>query len=77
MDQKIYLTAKEICVYVEKEYGVAYTPKGITSLLHTLGFTYKKPKHVLGKANRQAQEEFIEKYNQLKKTKHLKTGYIS
>ncbi|MCP4164115.1 MAG: hypothetical protein GY760_28990 [Deltaproteobacteria bacterium] len=58
LDQKIYLTGKEICAYVEKKYGVAYTPKGMTCLLHTLGFTYKKPKHVPGKVNRQAQEEF-------------------
>ncbi len=34
-----------------------------------LGFFYKKPKHVPGKANRQAQEEFIEKYNKLKEDK--------
>ncbi len=60
MDLKIYLTAKEICAYVENEYGLAYTLKGMTRLLHTLGFTYEKPKHVPGKANRQAQEEFIE-----------------
>ncbi len=53
LDQKIHLTAKEICAYVKKEYGAAYTPKGMTSLLHTLWFTYKKPKHVPGKANRQ------------------------
>ncbi len=69
LDQKIYLTAKEICAHVKKEYGVDYTPKGMTSLLHTLGFAYKKPKHVSGKANRQAQEAFIEKYNDLKKGK--------
>ncbi len=30
---------------------------------------YKKPKHVPGKANRQAQQEFIEKYNKLKEDK--------
>src|ERR1035437_616627 len=30
----IYLTAKEICVYVEKRYGINYTTKGMTSLLH-------------------------------------------
>jgi len=71
LDQKIYLTAKEICAYVEKKYGMVYTPKGMTSLLHTLEFTYKKPKHVPGKANRQAQEEFIEKYNRLKENKAL------
>jgi transposase len=69
LDQKIYLTANGICAYVEKEHGVAYTPKGMTSLLHNMGFTYKKPKHVPGKANRQAQEEFIERYDKLKEGK--------
>ncbi len=41
----------------------------MTSVLHTLGFTYKKPKRVPDKANRQAQEEFIEKHNKLKEDK--------
>ncbi|MCP4161448.1 MAG: hypothetical protein GY760_15345 [Deltaproteobacteria bacterium] len=41
----------------------------MTILLHTLGFTYKKPKHDSGKANGQAQEEFIEKYSKLKEDK--------
>ncbi len=38
LDQKNYLTAKEICAYDKKEYGVANTPKRMTSLLHTLWF---------------------------------------
>ena len=65
----IYLTAKEICAYVKKKYGVNYTHKGMTSLLHQMGFSYKKPKHIPGKADQKAQEEFIEKYNELKETK--------
>ena len=65
----VYLTAKEICSYVEATYNITYTTKGMTSLLHQLGFSYKKPKHVPGKANLKAQEEFIEKYYQLKATK--------
>jgi transposase len=69
LDGHIYLTAKEVCSYVEAQYNVTYTTKGMTSLLHQLGFSYKKPKHVPGKANQEAQEEFIEKYNQLKATK--------
>ena len=69
LNQKVYLTAKQICAYVEKKYGVRYTSKGMTSLLHKMGFTYKKPKHVPGKANKEAQEEFIEKYKRLKKDK--------
>ena len=38
-------------------------------LLHRLGFTYKKPKHIPGKANKQLQKEFIQSYGQLKENK--------
>ena len=65
----VYLTAKEICAYVENRYGIIYTLKGMTSLLHQMGFSYKKPKHIPGKANQKAQEEFIEKYKKLKENK--------
>lgn len=69
LEERIYLTAKEICAYVLRNYGVKYTSKGMTSLLHQMGFSYKKPKHIPGKANQKAQEEFIEKYNELKDSK--------
>jgi transposase len=69
LESRIYLSAKEVCSYVEAKYAITYTIKGMTSLLHQLGFSYKKPKHVPGKANQKAQEEFIEKYQQLKATK--------
>ncbi len=41
----------------------------MTSLLHQIGFSYKKPKPIPVKANKQAQEAFIEKYNELKANK--------
>ena len=69
LEGHIYLTAKEICAYVETKYNIQYTTKGMTSLLHNIGFSYKKPKHIPGKADKQAQEEFIEKYNELKANK--------
>jgi transposase len=65
----VYLTAKEICAYVLKRFKVDFTSKGMTNLLHNLGFRYKKPKHVPGKANIKAQLEFIEAYKKLKKKK--------
>jgi transposase len=55
----MYLTVKEICAYVRKTFKGKYTPKGMTSLLHQLNFTYKKPKHILGKADIEAQKAFI------------------
>ncbi len=69
LEDNIFLTAKEICAHVKNKYGIDYTPKGMTSLLHQMGFSYKKPKHIPGKANQKAQEEFIKKYNELKATK--------
>ena len=69
LEGRIYLTAKEICAHVLTKYGIKYTSKGMTSLLHQMGFSYKKPKHIPGKANQKTQEEFIEKYNELKDSK--------
>jgi len=66
LEENVYLTAKEICQYVEKTFCTSYTTKGMTSLLHALGFRYKKPRHVPGKANITAQLEFIEQYTKLK-----------
>ena len=72
LESTVYMTAKEVCKYVEVKYSVHYTTKGITNLLHRLGFTYRKPKHIPGKADAAAQEAFVEKYMELKESKGLK-----
>jgi transposase len=66
---KVYLTSNEISAYILNEYGIQYTNKGVTSLLHRMGYSYKKPKHIPGKANREAQEAFIIEYEKLKQEK--------
>lgn len=78
LENNVYLTAKEICAYVEEKYGVKYTAKGMTNLLHRLGFSYRKPKHIPGKANQKAQEAFIKQYNELKasKSKHDRIYFL-
>ena len=58
--QKIYLSAKEICKFVERKFGVQYSPEGLVHLLHRLGFVYKKTKQVPGKADAEAQEKFLQ-----------------
>lgn len=65
----LYLTAKEVAVWVEEHFKVAYAVSGMTALLHRLGFVYKKPKLVPGKAERQAQEGFLAEYDTLKQSK--------
>ena len=52
---------------MSKEFGVVYTVGGITTLLHKLGFSYKKLKGVPGKAKTEEQEAFVEEYNKVKK----------
>jgi transposase len=69
LENNVYLSAKEVCIFVRKTFKVKYTSKGMTSLLHNLGYTYKKPKHIPGKANSEAQQEFIEQYTRLKENK--------
>jgi len=57
---KIYLSSKEICKFVERKFGVQYSPEGLVHLLHRLGFVYKKTKQVPGKADAEAQEKFLQ-----------------
>ncbi|MDR3234364.1 MAG: winged helix-turn-helix domain-containing protein [Planctomycetaceae bacterium] len=51
LDGNIYISSREICHYVAATYGVTYSVTGIKYLLHRLGFSYKKPKYVPGKAD--------------------------
>lgn len=66
LEDKVYLTAKEICAYVKDHYGRDYSEKGMTALLHRLGYSYHKPKPVPGKASLEVQKAFIAEYKQLK-----------
>ena len=69
LDNNIYLTTKSICDYVQKQFGIEYTISGMTALLHRLDYVYKKPKIVPGKADMEAQEIFIEQYENFMATK--------
>jgi len=70
LQSRIYSDSKAVVNYIEQTYKVTYTHDAVKKLLHRLDFVYKKPKHVPGKADAAKQEEFIEKYEQLKKEKH-------
>ena len=68
--ETVYQTAAEVARYVKDEWGVSYTPSGMTAVLHRLGYVYKKPKLQPGKHPPvETQEAFIAKYNALKDTK--------
>jgi transposase len=69
LDENTYLTSVAIRQYVKKKYGVIYSPTGMKDLLHRLGFSYKKPKHVPAKLDPEKQNEWLAEYRKLLKTK--------
>jgi len=69
LQEHTYVSSKEIKAYIEKTYTIGYTTEGIKNMLERLGFTYKKAKHMPGKADRAKQEEFLKEYETLKDTK--------
>jgi len=67
--EHLHITAKSIAHYIEERWGIRYSESGVTDLLHRLGYVYKKPKLVPGKADAQAQLEFLAGYEKPKETK--------
>ena len=67
LESRLHSSTKEIIKLVKSEFNITYTINGMTSLLHELGFSYKKPKGVPGKADIKEQKKFIKTYNKVKK----------
>lgn len=65
----LYLSAKAIACCVEDTFGVSYTESGMIAVLYRLDCVYKKPKLVPGKADPEAQREFLRDYENINKTK--------
>lgn len=66
LQKHLCLTAKQVAHYVQQTWQISYSERGITQLLHRLGFVYKKPKLIPGKADAEQQRAFIETYHKLK-----------
>ena len=69
LQEHLRLTAKSVAAYIEERWHIRYSERGVTALLHRLGYVYKKPKLIPGKANAKAQLDFLEKYERLKEDK--------
>lgn len=69
LKSKIYPSTSAVVDYVKKSFGLNYSTSGITNLLRRLGFRYKKPQAVPGKANGEAQREFLRLLSELKRSK--------
>ena len=63
--QRLYLNSKQVAAYIERAFGVRYSLSAVVKLLHRLGFSYKKTKGVGVKADRAAQERFVQELGDL------------
>lgn len=59
-------TTKAIIELVDEWWGIRYTVPGLNKWLHRNDFSYKKPTGVPHKFSAEAQQAFVEAYNQLK-----------
>lgn len=58
-----FRSADQIRLWIEETFGVQYSASGVKDLLHRHGVSYHKVTGFLWKANRQKQQEFVEKYH--------------
>lgn len=65
LDEHLYMDCQGVINHVLETFGITYSVSGMRLLLHTLGFVYKKPKHVPGKADREAQADFVRRFREL------------
>ncbi len=66
LEENLCETTAEVVAHVSNQYGVEYTTAGMSELLKRLGFVYKKPVLVPGKADSAMQLEFIEYFEAIK-----------
>ena len=67
LDNHTYHYVHDIIAYVEARWSITYSVPGMNKWLHRNGFSYKKPKGHPYKADKEQQQAFIEKYDELKK----------
>lgn len=59
LDNHGFQSAKQICAWVEAQWGVLYSERGMRGLLRRLGYTRQKAYLVPAQADPQAQEAFL------------------
>jgi transposase len=65
LEGRLCRDTNEIRAHIEKSFGVRYSHSGSIKLLHRLGFEYKKPKPLPRVADEGAQQDFIDRYEDL------------
>lgn len=66
-DPFVNWTAPLACQWVEKEFNVKFTERGMRDVFYRLKLSYTRPTYVLKKADPQKQEAFIEDFEDFKK----------
>lgn len=61
-----FTRAVDVCAHVKRTYGKKYSVAGMTEWLHRNGFSYKKPTGFPAKINLEDQEQFAERYYELR-----------
>jgi transposase len=62
-----FLTAQQICDWIDETFHVAYSPRGVRDLLHRIGVSYHKATGFFWKANPTKQEEFLQTHERQKR----------
>jgi transposase len=62
----IYNTAEQVIFWVKEQFGTTYSVRGMQTLLKRLGFTYKKNRLVPGKADPEAQRQFVQWFEKMR-----------
>jgi len=72
----IHLTRQSVIYFLEKSIGITYSESGMRDLLHRIGYEYKKPKLVSGDPDTEAQEIFVEQYEEFMQNKATDTEVL-
>jgi|SRR5581483_4165640 len=59
LDKHIFQNAKQVAAWVEEQFGVLYSERGMQELLKRLGYTRQKARLVPSQANTEAQAVFF------------------
>ncbi|MEL7631856.1 IS630 family transposase, partial [Pectobacterium aroidearum] len=68
LSQYLFHHTHEIVAYVEQRWAIRFSIPGMNKWLHRHGFAYKKPAGIPHKFSEEKQKQFIESYEDLKKT---------
>jgi transposase len=59
LDKNVFQTAKQVCAWVEQQFDILYSQRGMRDLLKRLGYTRQKAHLVPAQADLAAQADFL------------------